>query len=144
MWLYSTWSNRVSGVHVWRRNPPCARRRNKESLLSSMRCAVGFFLPDLRITWMKLSRDHNLQKDFPKARVMSATYPHRGPSPFSLLKGKNYYLLLFISSACWVVDCIIESSCRTFNTLKRKKKIPVDITRLQRVLYYILVLTSVQ
>jgi len=39
----------VSGVHIWRRNPLCARRRNEENLLNSMRCAVGFFLPDLRI-----------------------------------------------------------------------------------------------
>jgi len=39
----------VSGAHVWRRNPPCARRCNEESLLNSVHCAVRFFLPDLRI-----------------------------------------------------------------------------------------------
>jgi len=32
----------VSRAHVWRRNPLCARRCNKESLLSSIRCTVRF------------------------------------------------------------------------------------------------------
>jgi len=34
---------------VWRRNPPCAWRRNKEYLLNSIHCTVRFLLPDLRI-----------------------------------------------------------------------------------------------
>ena len=29
-------SDRVFGTHVWRRDPPCARRHNKEYLLNSL------------------------------------------------------------------------------------------------------------
>jgi len=35
LWSYWTWNDRVFGTHVWRRDPPCAQRRNKESLLHS-------------------------------------------------------------------------------------------------------------
>jgi len=66
VWLYLTWSNRVSGAHVWRRNPPCARHRNEESLLNSLHCAVRIFLPDLRIS------THETRQAKPLARVLSS------------------------------------------------------------------------